>query len=191
MIIALSGYATCGKDTVADILVEDHGFAKYAWADTLRLACQALDPIVHYDGEQEIRYNDALSALGYNEAKAVYPEFRRVLQYLGTEVGRNLIDNNVWVGATMKRIIGERSLSDDIVFTDTRFPNEALAVQARSEALGYVVRVVRPGVLAQSDHPSEISLDDWAWDYTLYNGGTIGELGDNVRIMLERLRNRD
>jgi hypothetical protein len=188
-IIAISGYATCGKDTVADILVADYGYTKYSWADTLRNAAAVLNPIVAYDtrtvGRGAVRYNDAVEEYGYNEAKARFPELRRILQYLGTEVGRNLIDDNVWVTATLKRIASERSLSDKIVIPDTRFPNEANAVRIRSESKNFVVRVTRPGVGPVSDHPSETSLDDFDFDYTLHNDGTLAELADRVEELRE------
>lgn len=182
-IIALSGYATSGKDSVADILVEDYGFVKYAWADSLRMAAEALNPIVGWDeqgGSGPIRYNDAVEEYGYNEAKAKFPELRLVLQRLGTEVGREILGENVWVNATINRIASERSLSDNIVIPDTRFPNEAAAVQARSESKNFVVRVTRPGVGPVSDHISETGLDDFDFDYYIHNDGSLNDLRDRV-----------
>lgn len=193
-IIALSGYATCGKDTVADILVEDYGFTKYAWADALRLAAEALDPIVHWDeefGSGPLRYTEALNHYGYNEAKAKFPEFRRTLQRMGTEVGREILGDNVWVDATINRIARERSLADNIVIPDTRFPNEASAVHVRSESRNFVVRVTRPGVGPVTDHPSETSLDNYDFDYVLPNDGTLGDLGFRVDELMEFVEKRN
>jgi hypothetical protein len=187
MLIALSGYAGAGKDSFADVLVEDYGFKRYAWADTLRLAAQALNPIVGMvGGEEWVRYNDALEAYGYTEAKIKFPEFREVLQKLGTEVGRNLISDNVWVDATLSRIARECDRDDDIVFTDTRFPNEADAVRQMG---GHVVRVDRPGVVAVNDHPSETSLDDYDFDTVVYNTGTLLDLSALAGSTLGFLRN--
>lgn len=190
MIIALSGYATCGKDTVADMLVEDHGFVKYAWADTLRQAAVALDPIVGWDvtKDEPIRYTDALEMYGYDNAKALFTEFRRVLQFLGTEVGRKLIDDNVWVDATINRIERERSTTSDIVITDTRFSNEAHAVVERA---GIVVRVTRPGVGPANEHPSETGLDGYNFDYHIYNDGGLDKLRESVYTLctaIEKVR---
>lgn len=180
MIIALSGYGGSGKDSVADVLVEEYGFKRYAWADTLRLAAAALNPIVAVAPDGEIfRYNDVIELVGYNEAKFMFPEVRVLLQRLGTEVGRNLIGDNVWVDATIARIERECSLSDNIVITDTRFPNEAEAVTG-SFTSGYVVRVNRPGVGPAGDHPSETSLDDYDFDYTIENIGTLSDLAAAV-----------
>jgi hypothetical protein len=189
MLIALSGYAGAGKDSFADVLVEDHGFKRYAWADTLRLAAEALNPIVGWDedaGSGPIRYKDALDTVGYVRAKELYPEFREVLQKLGTEVGRNLIDENVWVDATLARVERECGEGEDIVFTDTRFPNEADAVRQMG---GHVVRVQRIGVEAVNDHPSETSLDDYDFDAVIFNSGTLLDLGAAAGETLGILRN--
>ncbi|HET9691813.1 MAG TPA: hypothetical protein VFP61_11725, partial [Acidimicrobiales bacterium] len=43
MIIALSGYARAGKDTVAEILA-DHGYRRAAFADPLKQVLADLDP---------------------------------------------------------------------------------------------------------------------------------------------------
>ncbi len=170
MIIALSGYAGAGKDTVADALVANYGFVKYAWADTLRLAAAALNPIVtDHDGEL-IRYNDVVEKYGYNDAKFMFPEVREILQRIGTEVGRNLIGENVWVDATLRRIERDGNIDADIAITDCRFPNEAHAVKDRG---GFIVRVERPGVVAANAHPSETSLDDWPFDLTIGNEGPL------------------
>lgn len=42
MIIAISGFAGVGKDTVADFLVKHHGFVKIGFADELKRAVQSI-----------------------------------------------------------------------------------------------------------------------------------------------------
>lgn len=192
MIIALSGYGAAGKDSVADVLVDKYLFRRYAWADTLRLAAEALNPIVGIrDDGTAIRYTDAIDEVGYIEAKAKYPELRRTLQRIGTEVGRNLIGKNVWVNATLSRIERECSLGDNIVITDTRFPNEAEVVTnpnaPRLLSPAFVVRVNRPGVGPAGDHPSETSLDDYPFDSTIDNDGSLEDLAVKVEILIKSL----
>lgn len=188
MIVALSGYGGAGKDSVADILVDEFGFRRYAWADTLRMAAAALNPIVAWtsDGQTPLRYNDAIAGVGYNEAKFKFPEVRNILQRMGTEVGRQLIGDNVWVDATLRRIEQECSPDDDIVITDTRFKNEAATVKERSDA--YVIRVNRPGVGPAGDHQSEIDLDDYPFDFTIDNGGSLEDLAWTVENLCEKIR---
>ena len=59
MILGLAGYATSGKDTVGRYLVEEHGFTRLAFADTLKRFALAVNPIVFAsdDGEQMRLYD--------------------------------------------------------------------------------------------------------------------------------------
>jgi len=195
MIIALSGYGGAGKDSVADVLVEQHGYVRYAWADTLRLAAAALNPIVHVGKKGKAhRYNDVVASVGYNVAKFKFPEVRVLLQRLGTEVGRELIGDNVWVDATLNRIKRDGNENGNIVLTDTRFPNEAEAVNCMN--IGgrwdsYVVRVNRPGVGPAGDHPSETSLDDYPFDFYIDNDGDLTDLQVTVLSMVKYLDSAD
>lgn len=206
MWIALNAYASAGKDSLAQFFIEEHGFVKYAWADTLRIAAGILNPIVGVilDGElvddyhalervgwasvRIVRYNDALAEDGYVAAKAKYPLFREFLQLLGTDVGRNLIEDNVWVDATIGRIERDGNADADIVFTDTRFPNEAEAVRSRG---GYVVRIDRDGVGPANDHPSETSLDDYNFDARVQNNGTLDDLAFDAAHIISVLGDPD
>jgi hypothetical protein len=194
LIVGLAGYATAGKDSAADALVERAGFVKIAFADSLRACAVALDPIVgHQVVEEEyepgrfgpvvtpIRYTEAIDRHGYIEAKARYPELRRTLQRLGTEVGREIIGPDVWVDATFN-LLGE---SGDVAIADMRFPNEAKAVKARG---GIAVRVDRPGVGPANDHPSEMALDDWPFDARVGNGSTLEALGDEIMDVIDQHR---
>lgn len=185
MIIALSGYGGAGKDSVADVLVEEYGFKRFAWADTLRMAASALNPIVGISDQGTLlRYDDVIELVGYNDAKFLYPEVRNLLQRLGTQVGRNLISDTVWIDATMSRIKRECSPGSNIVITDTRFTNEADLIKQQSPS-GFVVRVSRAGVGPAGDHISEIELDDYDFDYVLINDGTLEDLKTSVDDLLE------
>jgi hypothetical protein len=193
MLIAISGYAQAGKDTIADRLCDVHGFRRVAFADLLRRCAEALDPIVglHITPAIEvtsagdmtpqfidpdaavITYREALEIYGYEESKSRFPEFRGILQRLGTDVGRKLLSDNIWVDATLASL--EPGI--DYVITDARFPNEAEAVTREG---GLMVRVERIGTGPVNDHPSEVALDDWAFDHIITNDGTIEELNDKV-----------
>lgn len=68
------------------------------------------------------------------------------------------------------------------IITDCRFENEAQAVKAHG---GVVVRINRPGVDAVNAHSSETSLDNWNFDYTINNDGSIEDLLVKVATLVE------
>ncbi|WP_156250846.1 hypothetical protein [Pseudactinotalea terrae] len=138
------------------------------------------NPII--SGPREIRYTDLVDAVGYTAAKN-NPEVRRYLQVTGTDAGRRLIRDTIWVDTAMGRAA---QVAGPVLFTDVRFPNEAAAVR---EAGGYLVRVVRPGLPRPEDeHASETSLDDWAdWDHVVLNDSTIEALHADARAFAYRV----
>jgi hypothetical protein len=92
-------------------------------------------------------------------------------------VGRDLISDTVWVDATIARIERDGLLDGNVVLADSRFPNEAEATTSRG---GIVVRVNRPGVGPESQHASEISLDDWEFDAYFDNDSDMDGLSKAV-----------
>lgn len=178
-IIGISGYARSGKDTVADILVAKYGYTKISFADKLREALYALNPIVStgdqmiYDHEPKyarLRYVINIYGWdGYKESNWAY-EIRQLLQRFGTEVGREILGEDVWVNAI------EEELYDNVVIPDCRYPNEAAFIQD----LGSLWRVDRPGVMPANSHISETALDYWEFDEVIRNDGTIEELEEKV-----------
>ena len=141
---------------------------------------------------------------------------RKLLQLLGTECGRNIIHNNIWVNslfADYKPIIvqesEERTSSDggyysipnikeypNWIITDMRFPNEVKAVKDRG---GITIRINRPDFVENAltgekfpvkvykqEHESETALDNYKFDYEIQNDGTIAELIDKVEVILKQ-----
>lgn len=176
-IVGLAGYATSGKDTVASMLVKNRGFVKIAFADLLRQAVRALNPIVAYQSlfPTEIRVRDALVAYGYDESKVKFPEYRRLLQAMGTEVGREIFGEDFWVDYTMRKV---HSLEANfVVIPDVRFFNEAQAIRNTG---GEVIRIDRLRTTAVNEHISEHALDTYTFDFTIDNDGTLADLEEKV-----------
>lgn len=184
-IIGLSGYARSGKDTVAEILVQQHGFERRAFADPLYEGLRLLNPIVGYVDERAPagaqpdyhRLADLVEWHGWEALKSKVPDLRPLLQRLGTEVGRNLLGQNIWVEAATRNLNPEGKY----VFTDCRFENEAAAVLARD---GLVVRVRRPGYGPANNHISETGMDDWPFDVVIDNDRDLEHLADEVAGVL-------
>lgn len=185
-IIGLSGWAGSGKDTAAEALIAD-GFTRVSFADKMRAAALALDPIIEVDAwpeydfeelyivKETIRLSDLVNLSGWTKAKE-FPEVRRTLQRFGTEVGRDLFGRDFWVNIAL-----DTAPEGDIVVTDVRYTNEADAITNRG---GTLIRIERPGVVAANVHPSETSLDDYPFPHTVYNNGTVQRLHETMHSVV-------
>lgn len=170
MRVGICGYATSGKDVVADVLVDEFGFVKVNMSDALHRYMMILDPIIEESRSLgRARYSDIVRDYGYVEAKQCFPEVRRLLQVFGTEVGR-AIDPDLWVKERDK-VAGQYM---NVVTTGVRFPNEAVG-------LTHLIHVDRPGVGPINDHPSD-RLDEVIGLANLHivNDGTVDDLRQRV-----------
>jgi len=174
VIIGLSGYAQSGKDTVAKILVENYGYSRIAFADIIRVACYRLNPIVTYDG---MRLAHLVDLEGWEIAKTL-PEVRRLLQTMGSEIGRDLIDPQIWIELTLSNT----KKTDNIVISDVRFKNEAEEIKWRHGQVWRISRIERDGPI--NIHRSETDMDSWDFDQYISNNGTIEELSALVKEIL-------
>jgi hypothetical protein len=182
-LIGFGGRLTSGKDTAADHLVDKHGWVKLNMSAPLHDAMLALNPLVPMEFRYSTghwRYRDLVEKVGYTEAKE-NPEVRRLLQALGTEVGRKMFGENVWVDIAAQNIDALRDQGLNVAITGIRFPNEVDLIHADRGhgAPGELVWVERPGQETPtgelSTHSSE-SLGPDFFDTVLANDGTLEDL---------------
>jgi len=165
-LVGLCGVAGSGKNTLADEMTKNLGYEQRALAEPIRRSLYALNPdVVKSDGTIE-RVQEIVDSIGWDEAKRKHTEIRELLQKFGTEAGRDVHGENVWVDALFNNFHGEK-----LVVTDVRFPNEAKAIQDRG---GIIVRITREGYTPINAHVSEIAYTDQ--DYILVNEGTPEDL---------------
>lgn len=176
MIIGLSGYAQTGKDTVAKILIEEHGYRRVAFADSIRQFLYEVDPPL---GGPSLR--TIVDDYGWDVAKA-NPAVRQLLQNVGL-AARNQFGEDFWV----KQALSTVDLFDNVVITDVRFKNEAQQIW---DMYGSLWRVDRDGVSAVNNHISEHDLVDWKFDAYIENNGTVDDLNDRVTQLLLHHVNR-
>jgi len=181
-ILGLAGYARSGKDTAGNAL-EVIGWKRIAFADVLREFAYTLNPLIMSEWGKVTQLRWIIDEYGWDGYKRTQwaENVRDLLQRLGTECGRELISQNVWVDATFNRM----DSAFNYVITDVRFPNEASAILARG---GSLLRIVRPGVGPANGHKSETALDDWGLDtiVTIVNGGTQEQFEERVREYVTR-----
>jgi hypothetical protein len=140
MIIGICGLIGAGKDTVADYLVNIHEFKRESFANTLKDAVSAV-----FGWDRELLEGRTKQSRAWREQRdewwsdrlgmAITP--RWVLQYWGTEVARRNFHDDIWIASLENKL---RKITDDVVISDCRFPNEIDAIRS---AGGRVIRVVR------------------------------------------------
>ncbi|RSZ40285.1 hypothetical protein EJO66_09130 [Variovorax beijingensis] len=168
-LIALTGHAGVGKDTVADLLVAHARFRKLAFADALRGEISHAFNLSHDDLTNPNLKNVPTVALRMRHAprdflaavvlslSAAAPDHRtplsdawldeprsprQIMQWWGTEY-RRAQSPRYWTEQLMKRLIYYRREGETrFAVTDVRFDNEAHALRMAGAVLW---QVVRPG----------------------------------------------
>lgn len=100
------------------------------------------------------------------------PDFRKMLQWWGTDFRRKFKHDNYWIEQLFRNILAQPPEVGLVVVPDVRFLNEATYIK---EAGGLLIRVTRP--LPNDDkHISETDLDDYKFSDILLNTGTLDDI---------------
>lgn len=177
-LIGLSGPARCGKDTLAEAFVEA-GWARRAFADKVKGFLYGLDPWLPDDEVNgSFPLAEEVDRYGWDWVKDEHPVVREYLQRCGTEAGRQVLGETVWVDALFR----DSETWGPTVISDVRFPNEAQAIKDRG---GIVVKIHRPKqmLIDGADHISENALKGWDFDVTVINSGTIEDLHKSAECL--------
>lgn len=163
MLYGLTGEARCGKDTVAKML----NIPEYHFSKPMKDACRII-----------FGWNDEHL---YGELKEVVdPNFgvspREALQTLGTEWGRGMIDNHIW----LKRAQIEINNHSSLVVSDVRFDNEARLIKQNG---GVIIEVVRDVKVDVRQHSSEAGINRNFVDYIIHNDGSFDDLRSKVNAI--------
>ena len=163
-IIALAGRARSGKSTAAELLLR-MGAAKYAYgfADPIRRMLRAglgIDLDLAY---WQMRKEDPMPEFGGHSP-------RSLMQSLGTEWGRDLVDRHLWLTLAGKTL---QQRGPGMVIADCRFDNEAEWVRANGGVVLHIERGKAPPVRA---HSSEAGVPMRAGDLRIFNEADIPSL---------------
>ena len=146
------------------------------------------DVFVHTDDVEVLKQNARIWTLDDVEASKGHPSVRKLLQLVGTELGRQLVGyEDVWVD----KLIAASEFLDNVVVDDCRFPNEAEALRKNGFVLVRVTRPEKDRIAAVKErypdnfeeilsHPSETSLDDFEADITMW-ARTLDELHEQTQ----------
>lgn len=174
-----------GKSTVANILKDFHGFQINSFATPIKSMVLGIFYCLGYEDwiTGEMVFGDS--------KETVIPELgvstRYLMQTLGTEWGRNMIDQDIWIKILEDRL-GKSSLGNytlDFVIDDVRFENEAQWIK---DSGGFLVKVLRPDAEElENSHASEGNLDNWKFDGIIINNGSVDELRVKVLNLIREL----
>ena len=140
MIISISGLIGSGKDTIADYLVNKHGFRRESWAGSLKDAVSCVfgwDRVLLEGKTAESRRWRELPDDWWSERLGRKITPRSVLQEWGTEVCRENYHDDIWIASLENKL---RRTTDNIVISDSRFINEIESVKRIG---GITIRVKR------------------------------------------------
>lgn len=186
VLIALySDRPQCGKSTAADILSTSKGCVLVKLAAGLKTMLSALLRRVGY-GESAI-----VSMIEGDLKNTPIPELgmktpRDLMQTLGTEWGRDLVDQDVWARVAASRVLSHLRNGRSVVIDDLRFPNE-VAVLRQCVGQCEVVQIVRPDAPPlPTAHKSEAGLPGELINQVIHNEGSVGDLAGAVTIAYYR-----
>ena len=160
-VIAITGRKYAGKDTIAAVYMKHFGFHRVSFAGPLKNMLRAYLKIRGCNDDYVERCLEGdLKQTPIPELNGREPRY--AMQTLGTEWGRNMMSDSIWVDA-WKAAVAATSL---VVTADLRFPNEE---QAAREAGATIIKVVRPSMHSNDVHVSEAHIGAIRADLTLIN----------------------
>jgi len=179
MIIGLCGLAGSGKDEAAAILSREHRFAVISFAGPIYRAVSEITGLSPHELKNRAIKEQPIPWLGKSP--------RELLQTLGTEWGREMVSQDIWITIALRRARQYEGSSWNVAITDVRFDNEAEAILA---AGGQVWRVERPGAGLSgkaAEHSSEAGIPDHLVNQVIGNTGTLDDLEATVNAAFRSL----
>jgi len=197
MFIGVVGFIGSGKGAVGDILSK-FNFEKISFASHLKDVTSVM-----FGWDRKLLEGDTAESRDFREkidsfwSKKLNREFtpRLALQLMGTEVGRNVFGQNLWIHALENKINKDESY----IVTDVRFQNEIDWIR---EQKGIIIEI-RRGELPRwykvaseantgCQHSTEVMKDigthesEWKWignrnvDHVIRNDGSLEDLEQSI-----------
>lgn len=176
MFVSISGKAGAGKDTIADYLIETHGYKKISLADPIKRLVKDIFVLSDHTVYDRVAREQPLPQWnGWT--------VRKLLQIIGTELFRKNIDEDIWVKSLIYRV--REDPNSNYVCADTRFPNELAYL--KNNCKNFIsIKVTRDGCdgnVGIKGHESEAY--DLETDFVINNNGNFQDLYNTVEEIIQ------
>lgn len=186
-IVLLSGWSRSGKDTVASLMIDELGFYRVAFADTLKQMCAR-------------RFDMSLDDFGIRKDRPLaeqckqYPDAKTPRDILlAYAADLRMIDDKIFANTVAIQI--KRLYEDGVrrfVVSDWRWPMEADVLRSMFPAGNFIrVRIERPDLLqtetSELFNSADRCLDTADMDVCIQNDGSLSDLRDNMKNGLRPL----
>ncbi len=173
-----------GKTAASNYLRDIHGYVPVKFAGTIKamissflidFGIQADDLPLYLEGPRKEQPVEA------RDGSLLNMSTRQLMQTLGTDWGRALVNRQIWVAITVNKI--KRLLEDGkkVVVDDMRFDNEYDTLR---DLGALMVMVKRPHIQVPNVHLSEGLLDHRGFHHKINNDSDLGHLyGDLERVI--------
>lgn len=194
LVIGLCGLIGSGKNTAGEIL-QKCGYTPVSFADSLKDAASDIfgwnREMLEGSTKESREWREQIDPFWSKELDK--PNFtpRLALQWLGTEAGRNIFGDKLWIASAFKKVYD--SPNNRFVITDTRFKNEIREIEKLPN--GKIVAIFRgdPPIWFQTASRKPAMMPDWFPDVhiseydwinmrydIIQNNGTLQELEESV-----------
>lgn len=140
-LIAVAGFISSGKDTVAQYLIDNYNYEKESLASSLKDSVSSIfgwpRDLLEGNTEESRQWRETVDEWWSTELNMPELTPRLVLQKVGTEVFRNNFHDSIWLASLKKRLTNK---TNNIVISDCRFPNEINMIKSLNGKIVWVKR---------------------------------------------------
>jgi predicted metal-binding transcription factor (methanogenesis marker protein 9) len=183
----IHGQKRSGKDYLANKIIEVFpSFQKYAFADPLKDIISITFDITREELDNHKNEEDGLyiyedDMIGYKKIT----DFRKVLQYFGTEAMKKYFGNNVWADLFVKKY--NESDNKDFIISDYRFYEDEFLYLKNKINDKIITIKIKNNNKHNDSHKSEKEIPDNYFDYIFDNSNkSEGELKKFVEMFVEK-----
>jgi hypothetical protein len=185
MLLGVTGLARSGKDHAARYLARHLALSQYAFAEPLKTMLKSVFGDHFHEGDRS------------DICPETCKSYRVMMQTLGTEWGRELMNPQIWVNLVARRWKEINSLPaiDGMVLSDVRFDSEAEWITLNG---GVIIEIVRPEhhslvekvktAVGLEGHVSEKGIARSYITHTIVNDGSLTDFDISLMGLIDQLK---